>query len=467
LPIWRKLRLCWSIGAPTSTASRTASWDAEIIDRLARDLHVAVFAAVWQRASEHAAGPHQSTANGYAPAIALVADGVTDDSDRAVAELDADTPALLEVFQRGVGRGSLRPVTAPDDQETAIVPDETTHEMALDGAVLNGTARTLSDTERAVLGDVPAAQVLTFFNRYTRDHLGEAIRTVRFRAGRIDAVWGVELADGREVVIKAHRQPVDVQAVAAATDAKALLVAAGYPCPRPYSGPDEVEGQVLVAETLLSNGAAPDGLDPVIRRLLADGLARHIDLLRQDDTLAGRAGTGPSWCQYQHGPWPTPHDPIVDFTTCPPGYEWLDAYARRASEQVLTYRSQDVVVGHADWYAGNCAVTGGELVGTFDWELVADTEAVIAGFAASCYASSSSAGGGLSTPEETLAFLQDYELARGIPFDGAEQRAAAAAAAWIVAFNARWETAMRPGLEDGATTALVRRRDEDYLALTW
>ena len=346
-------------------------------------------------------------------------------------------------------------------------------EAAPGGTALNGTAVTLSDTERAVLGDVPAPQVLSWFSQYTSEHLGQAIRCVRFRAGRIDAVWGVELADGREVVVKAHRRPVDgrpvdLQALAAATRAQSLLVAAGYPCPRPCCGPDEVAGHVLTAEAMLERGAAVDGRDPVIRRLLADGLARHVDLLRQDGTLAQRAGSGPSWCRYQHGPWPTPHDAIVDLTTCPPGYEWLDAFARRAGEQVLTHRSgQDVVVGHADWYAGNCAVDEGRLVGTFDWELVADTEAVVAGFSAAGYASSSSSGGGLSTPEEALAFLRDYERARGLPFEEAEQRAAAGAAAWIVAFNARWETAMRPGLEDGATTALLRGRGEDYLTLTW
>jgi hypothetical protein len=106
-------------------------------------------------------------------------------------------------------------------------------------------------------------------------------------------------------------------------------------------------------------------------------------------------------------------------------------------------------------------------VGTFDWELVADAEAVIAGFTAAGYASSSSSGGGLSTPEEMLAFLQDYGRVRSVPFDGAEQRAAAAATAWIVAFNARWETAMRPSLDDGATTALLRASGADYLSLTW
>ncbi|NAZ84405.1 hypothetical protein GTR02_21630 [Kineococcus sp. R8] len=113
------------------------------------------------------------------------------------------------------------------------------------------------------------------------------------------------------------------------------------------------------------------------------------------------------------------------------------------------------------------AVADGQLVGTFDWELVADAEAVVAAFSAAGFASSSSGGGGLSTPEETAVFLQHYEQARGVPFDEAERRAAGAAAGWIVAFNARWETAMRPGLEDGATTALLRARGEDYLSLTW
>ncbi|MEZ0165983.1 hypothetical protein AB2L27_14580 [Kineococcus sp. LSe6-4] len=224
---------------------------------------------------------------------------------------------------------------------------------------------------------------------------------------------------------------------------------------------------MLVAQELLDRGETPDGSAPGVRRLLAEGLAQHIELLRRDGTLLARAGAGPSWCRYQNGPWPTPHDPIVDFTTCPPGYAWLDAFARRASEQVLTHRRRELVVGHADWYAGNCAVADGKLVATFDWELIADAEAVVAGFAASSYASSSSSGGGLSTPEETLEFLRDYEVARGRPFDGAEQRTAAAAAAWIVAFNARWETAMRPGLQDGATTALLRERSHDHLALTW
>lgn len=327
----------------------------------------------------------------------------------------------------------------------------------------------ITDTERAVLGSVSVAEVLAIFSAYTQDRLGHPISKVRFRAGRIDAVWGVELADGSEAVIKSHRRPVDLEAIAAARDAKRLLRAANFPCPEPLSGPDEVDGLILSLETLLGDGGIPDGRDPENRRLLASGLAWHIDLLRGRSDLLQRAGSGPSWCHYHAGPWPVPHDPIVDFRSTPHGYAWLDTYAQRAADQILTHRAfKEEVVGHADWYAGNVAVSADALVASFDWELVADTEAVIAGFTAACYAASSTSGGGLSTPEEVAAFLRDYEVARGAPLTGHEQRAAAGAAAWILAFNARWELALIEHGHDGiGTLALVRQRHEDYLSLRW
>jgi hypothetical protein len=321
-------------------------------------------------------------------------------------------------------------------------------------------------TERAVLGPAPGAELRAFLDSYTLDRLGSPIAEVRFRAGRIDAVWGVVLGDGRPVVVKAHRQPVDVVALRAARDAQSILAAAGYPCPRPLSGPDEVDGRVLTAEVLLADGAAPDGRDPAHRRLLADGLVAHIDVLRGHPDLLGRAGVGPSWCRYHDGPWPVPHDPIVDFRSTTVGYGWLDTFARQASGQVIAHRDPDgQVVAHADWYGGNTAVAGGELVGTFDWELVADDEAVVAGFAAACYAASATSGAGLSTPEDAVAFLRDYDRARGEAFTRRQQRAAAGATAWILAFNARWEIGMPSG--EGATTSLVRERHADFLDLSW
>ena len=99
---------------------------------------------------------------------------------------------------------------------------------------------------------------------------------MRFRAGRIDAVWGVDLTDGRAVVIKTHRAPVDLDATRAALDAQHRLTAAGFPCPLPLAGPDQREGRVLTAETLIV-GALPDGRDPAIRPLLAGACPTHQD----------------------------------------------------------------------------------------------------------------------------------------------------------------------------------------------
>lgn len=326
-----------------------------------------------------------------------------------------------------------------------------------------------SGTEGAVFGSMTSEEIHVFLDDHARQQLGSAIARVRFRAGRIDAVWGVELADGRAVVIKTHRPPADVGALRATPDAKRLLVAAGFPCPTPLFGPDDVDGRVVTAESLI-NGSVPDGRDAEIRRLLADGLARHIQLLQARPDLVGRAGPGPSWCQYQSGPWPVPHDTLVDFTTTTPGFEWLDQFGRRASDQILANREgAPVVVGHADWYAGNTAVADGALVGTFDWELVADTEAVIAGFAGACYAQRQTSAGGLSAPEDVADLLRDYDSARAEPLSEAEQQAAAAGAAWICAFTARWQVALLKHdlSDDYPHVAQVQKRQDDYLTLRW
>ncbi|WP_090593599.1 aminoglycoside phosphotransferase/kinase family protein [Auraticoccus monumenti] len=331
-----------------------------------------------------------------------------------------------------------------------------------------GSLEPLSDTERAVHGDVSPADVGRFLDAWAQTRLGSGIGEVLFRAGRIDAVWGVLLQDGRRVVVKAHRTPAGVETISAAVDAQHVLAAAGFPAPVPLVGPDEVEERVLTAESLI-DGPRPDGRQPGVRELLAEGLARHIEVLRSRPHLVAQAGRGPSWCRYQDGPWPVPHDTLVDLRSTPAGFEWLDALARRAADQVLRHRvGSDVVVGHADWYAGNTAVVDGRLVGTFDWELVADTEAVIAGFAASCYAASATGGGGLSTPVETADFLGDYEQVRRRLFSADERAAAAGAATWILAFNARWQVALiEHGLCDRATVALVQDHQEEFLSLSW
>src|SRR3954462_5574860 len=227
----------------------------------------------------------------------------------------------------------------------------------------------ISGTESAIYGSVTPLELHAFLDAWITNRLGSPIARVQFRAGRIDVVWGVELKDGRAVVIKTHRPPTHLDAIRVTNDAQRVLVKAGFPCATPLAGPEELEGHVLTAETLIV-GTTPDGRDPAHRLLLAEGLARHIEILRNEPGFVHRAGAGPSWCQYQAGPWPIPHDNLVDFRSTPTGFEWLYIVGRRASDQVLGHRDpEQIVVGHADWYAGNTAISGGALVGTFDWEL--------------------------------------------------------------------------------------------------
>lgn len=84
---------------------------------------------------------------------------------------------------------------------------------------------------------------------------------------------------------------------------------------------------MLTAETFIV-GTMPNGRDPAVRRLLAEGLFRHINLPRDQSDLVRRAGPGPSWCHYQGGPWPVPHDTIVDFRSTLDGFEWFDAFGQ-------------------------------------------------------------------------------------------------------------------------------------------
>lgn len=325
----------------------------------------------------------------------------------------------------------------------------------------------LTSTERYLVGDLGLAGLRRLLDDYAQRRLGSSVAAVIFRSGRIDAVWGVRLADGREVVIKVHRPPVDLIVRSASVDVQRRLVAAGFPCPTPISGPDEFRGMVLSTETLTADGEPADGRDPATRRAIAAGLARHITLLGAAEDLAELimvVGKGPAWNRYENGPWPTPHDTIFDFTTIPEGFRWLDQVAAEASRQILEHRGNDVVLGHGDWYGGNLLVRNGEVSATYDWDLIADTEPVIAGMAAACYAASSTAGGGLSTPAEVAAFLSDYHQLR--PFSADERRAAAGAATWILCFNARCEVSMLDGEPaPGSAISLLREHHRHYLAL--
>jgi Ser/Thr protein kinase RdoA (MazF antagonist) len=316
--------------------------------------------------------------------------------------------------------------------------------------------------ERAIFGHVPAAEIDNWLQRLVRSQLSTALHEVLFRRGRVSAVYGLHLEDGRQVVVKVHRGSPDLRSLAAATATQRWVAEHGYPAPRPIDGPLMLDGHTAVIEALLDVGSAADAHDPVVRQALAASLAEQIRIL-SDMELPTALTVRPAWAVYDNGPWPTPHDPIFDFTTTPPGFEWLDDFAQQASDTLIA-ADLPSIVGHSDWYAGNVLVAGGVVTAAFDWDsLIIDSEAMIVGMAAGQCTSGITAFGA-PTPSKVAAFLADYQAHRSTPFSPHEQRIAQGAVAWQLAYNARcelsWLGAESPAPAGSLLAALIDHRGE-------
>jgi hypothetical protein len=325
--------------------------------------------------------------------------------------------------------------------------------------------------ERAVFGDAGADEIRAWLGRHVRSRLRLDVHDIIFTSGRIAPVYGLRLKDGSRVVLKIHRNPVNADRLAAASRYQRILADSGFPCPMPLDGPSPTDGRIATIETLLDHGDAGDGHDPFVRRSLAASLAAQVDTLRgaADGSLITDA---PAWARYQDGPRPEPHDSIFDFSILPDGYGWLDQLAQEAAAVLAAQPPEAIVIGHSDWACQNVRFAGHEVVASFDWDsLVARPEPVIAGLSAGAFPAGGASGGAAPTPGEAGAYLADYDSSRPTAFTPTEQAAAAAAAAWVLSYNARCTLDLEHrGLiepEEGSPLQLLDRYRRSYLELRW
>jgi hypothetical protein len=293
-----------------------------------------------------------------------------------------------------------------------------------------------SGIERAVFGAVGRDKIDAWLRRHLRSRVGIELSQIAFRSGRIAAVYGAVLSDGRHVAVKVHRRTAGLAYLSAATTCQQRLADAGYPCPRPVDGPATTDGLTAVIETLLTDGEPGNGHEPNTRPAMARALFEQLQLLRGapvDGLLAG----APAWSQYEHGPWPTPHDPIFDFTVTPQAFTWLDDLARRAAS-VLEQAGPPEAIAHADWNCGNVRFRDGQVSASYDWDsLAAGPEAVLVGLAAGSFTQSSTSSPDAPSTAEVTGFFHDYEEVRSRALSESEQRTAAAAVTWVMSYNAR------------------------------
>jgi hypothetical protein len=265
------------------------------------------------------------------------------------------------------------------------------------------------------------------------DHLGGEPAGVLFRVQQVSMVFGLRLAGGTEVVVKAR---ADAGRAVSCVAAQALLAERGFPCARPLTPVTGVGSLAVHAEEFRPGGEVLRGDSPDVAVRYAEVFAR---LMAE---LAGLTVApplpNPPWVRWDHadpGAWPAIDCLDNRDQSAVPGY--VADTAERARRRILA-AGLPCVLGHADFEAQNLRWHGQQVWAVHDWDSLAwQPEAALAGAASGSFAS---AGPPMLAPvESSEAFLAAYQDIRRRLFTAAELQLAWAASVWMAAYNAREE----------------------------
>jgi Phosphotransferase enzyme family len=270
-----------------------------------------------------------------------------------------------------------------------------------------------------------------------------------FEVGYLSTVRGLRLADGREVVVKVR--PHESRLAGCAVVHRALW-AAGYPCPEPLVDGQPLGGYAASAEALVPDVGEPPPASE-LAALSAAGLARLVELA-PDARPVPSLDPSPSWTGWDHtepGLWPGPEDRDVDLNAFPEP-RWLDRVAVAVRDR-LRGHGGDPVIGHGDWHPENVRWQGSQLIAVHDWDsVICQPEPAIAGLAAASFLGLGSPQG-LASVEDSAAFLDAYQRARGCRWTSGDYAACWAAGLWQRAFDAK------VGSLDGDPEQVLTRRE--------
>jgi hypothetical protein len=263
--------------------------------------------------------------------------------------------------------------------------------------------------------------------------LGAPPEAALFEAGSLSTVQGLRLTDGREVVVKVR--PHGSRLVGCAVVHRALWTA-GFPCPEPLVDVQPLNGYAASAETLVLDTDEPP-TDSELAVLSAAALARFVELAPHPRSVPSLAPS-PSYAGWDHAEpvlWPRPEDGDVDLNAWQEPL-WLDRVATAVRDR-LRRHAGDPVIGHGDWHPENLCWQGPRLIAVHDWDsVICQPEPAIAGHAAASFV-------GIDWPrsmasvEDSAAFLDAYQQARGHRWTSADYEASWAAGLWQRAFDAK------------------------------
>jgi hypothetical protein len=272
------------------------------------------------------------------------------------------------------------------------------------------------------------------------DRLGDEPAGVLFEQQSISTVFGLRLADGRDVVVKARE---DDGRSASCVAAQARLAERGFPCALPLTPAIRVDvgvGALAVhAEEFRPGGELLPGDSPNVAVRYAAVFALLMAELA--DVTVAPPLPNPRWARWDHkdsGIWPA-IDVLDDRDQSA-----VPAYVVDTAERVRTrLLAADLpcVLGHADFEAQNLRWHDGPDRGIWavhDWDSLAwQPEAALVGTASGVFPKTGPAT--LPPIESSEAFLAAYQDLRGRRFTVEEQEIAWAASLWTAAHDIRWE----------------------------
>lgn len=269
-----------------------------------------------------------------------------------------------------------------------------------------------------------------------------------FFAASVGALFGIERRDGSRVAMKVHKLFQDEAYFDEVQRVQAGLAGLGAPRPLGRRG-------LVTWEEWRDAGAFRDAHEPEVRVAFAGLLVRFVDVASATGVRPRRPFfPGPG------GPlWPKPHNALFDFEATAEGAEWIDAIAREAKP--LRDAPGPDVVGHTDWSIKHVRWDDDlRPRAIYDWDSVdTQTEARIVGTAAASFTYTEEVPVESKWPsvEETLAFVTDYEAARGEPFTTNERRAVHGSAVYLAAYGQRCRWAFAGNADRPYLEALANR----------
>jgi hypothetical protein len=126
--------------------------------------------------------------------------------------------------------------------------------------------------ELAIHGCDDAAVIAGAIDEFCRHTLGAGVGHALFYRSSIGAVAGLELDDGRRVVVKAHQPDWSRARLMEIARLQAHLASNGGLAPTVLTGPSPLGRGLAIAETYVDRGVARDGHEATIRHALATSL---------------------------------------------------------------------------------------------------------------------------------------------------------------------------------------------------